>query len=107
MDIDYLIGINKKFGNGHLINRSSLEFALSARSKKIFGNLPYLLRALLIDHAFEDGNKRTAAYLLIEYCETYELTIEKERIIKTIRFIAGSNITDIEKIRSAIKYAVR
>ena len=102
-----LIFVNKKFGNGYLINSPSLEFALQKESSRVFGSLPEIMRALLVDHCFEDGNKRTAAFLLISFFENNRIPVNPERVVKTIREIAMKSPTSTEKIRSMIKYAAR
>jgi len=67
LTIETIVGINKKFHNGKLVNMPSLDFAVSAQSKtkNWLVQLTYLVRAILIDHSFEDGNKRTATALKI------------------------------------------
>jgi len=98
--------VNKKFGNGNLINEPSLDFALKSESNRIFGNLPHLIRALLADHCFEDGNKRTATFLIINFCEENHVPVKPERILKLVREIARASPKNIEKIRSKLKDAV-
>src|SRR3989304_6678628 len=61
-----LLRINHGFG-GNLRSDSSLDYALDKlESKKlgIYKKIAYLLRAILVDHPFSDGNKRTAAIFL-------------------------------------------
>jgi len=101
-----IVFINKKFASGVIIN-DSLDFAVKYQTNKIFGNLPHMLRALLADHAFEDGNKRTAAFILINYFEENNMVFSEERISKIIRRIAQTHPSSIEKIRSMIKYAIQ
>lgn len=98
--------INKKFARGNLINKSTLDFAVKAESARFMGNLPHLVRALLVDHCFEDGNKRTAAYLILKFCEENKISINQEKLIKSIWEISRSTPKSIEKIRSKIKYAI-
>ena len=101
------IFVNKKFGNGNLINEPTIDFALKKESRNIFGNLPDIIRALLVDHCFEDGNKRTAAFLFISFCEQNRIPVSSERIVKTMKEIAMKSPKGIEKIRSMLKYATR
>jgi len=100
-----MVFVNKKFANGTLIN-GSLDFAIKVKTDHMFGNLPHILRALLVDHSFEDGNKRTAAFLLINYCEENRVPCNEERVVKTIRRMAQTNPSEITKIRSMMKYAL-
>ena len=65
-----LIAISQEVGsNGKFHNESSLDFALSiAKQKKSWlYELCYIVRTLLVDHCFEDGNKRTAIIVIITY----------------------------------------
>ena len=102
-----IIFVNKKFGNGNLINENSLDFAVKSESNRIFGNLPHIVRALLVDHCFEDGNKRTATFLIVNFCEENRIPVRQEKVLKAVRTIASRNPKSIEKIRSVLKYATR
>ncbi|MEK6853955.1 MAG: Fic family protein, partial [Nanoarchaeota archaeon] len=70
-----LAEINKRFSSGKVINSSSIEFAESAvkRTKNWQEQAAYIIRAIVVDHAFEDGNKRTAAAYLSGLLETLKL----------------------------------
>lgn len=101
-----IIGINQEIGEGgNLRNESSLAFALSlGKDKKSWlYEVSYLLRSLLVDHAFEDGNKRTALALSILYVEDQGLLWDKERLVKTMHQIAKKNVKSIEQIGRMIK----
>ena len=103
------ISINIEIGsNGGFNNESSLEFALSiVRQKKSWlFELSYLVRSLLVDHVFQDGNKRTAATLIALYFEEKGLDYDKEKIIKAILQISRKNISDINKITRMIKNVI-
>ena len=66
-----LIRINKGFG-GNIHNESSLDFALGQQENNKFGEytkLAYLLRAILVDHAFQDGNKKTAMFVVYTFAD--------------------------------------
>ena len=63
-----MVGANQEIGcNGEFSNESSLDFALSIvkQKKSWLYELSYLVRSLLVDHIFQDGNKRTAASTII------------------------------------------
>jgi fido (protein-threonine AMPylation protein) len=96
--------INKKFSSGVVINKGSLDFALSAvfRSKDWQEQLAFVVRALLCDHIFEDGNKRTAAAYLIAVLEHLKYRFDPFKIDQLVLNIAKNNITDIKKIRRMI-----
>ena len=62
-----LIAINQEVGsNGKFHNEDSIDFALSIakQNKSWLYELSYIVRSLLVDHCFEDGNKRTAIIVL-------------------------------------------
>tara|TARA_Y100000310_G_scaffold345591_1_gene466998 strand:+ start:1041 stop:1370 length:330 start_codon:yes stop_codon:yes gene_type:complete len=96
-----LIRINQEIGeSGELNQNSSLSFALSLIKQKkswIF-ELSYLVRSLVIDHSFVDGNKRTAYLICTLYFEHNNRDYDDEKIVETIYKLAKNNITDINKI---------
>lgn len=106
---DGLIGINKRFANGNLINSSSIRFALSAirTTKDWIKQAAYLIRAIALDHPFEEGNKRTAAALLIYFMEAHKVAYDPYKVDRLIAEIASKNIKGIEQIRRKIKDAIR
>ena len=64
-----VIRINKGFG-GNLRSDSSLDFAFKMQENKKLGDykkLAYLWRAILVDHPFSDGNKRSGAFLFVDF----------------------------------------
>ncbi len=104
-----LIRINQEIGeNGNFHNESSLDFALSIikQKKSWLYELSYLIRSLLVDHVFEDGNKRTAMALLTTYLEDKKLEYDKDRMPKVFWNISKKNITDINKITRLIKSVI-
>ena len=104
-----LIGINQQIGcNGKIHNEASIDFALSIakQNKSWLYELSYTVRSLLVDHCFEDGNKRTAIITIITYFENNDLDYDKDRLIKAVLTIAKKNITDINKIMRMIKNAI-
>jgi prophage maintenance system killer protein len=106
--INEIININKKFANGNIVNKSSLEFALSAiKTKGWIDQVAYLVRALLIDHVFEDGNKRTAATIITVYFTEFEIGFDLQKIANIIIKIASQNINNVSKIKRMIKNVVR
>lgn len=91
-----IININKLIGaSGTLINKSSLEFALRASK-----NLPeHLVRSIVTDHAFEDGNKRTAFILLEDF---YDDMLDRNNLVAALVLIATEQIQDIGTIKQII-----
>lgn len=107
-----LIEINKRFDKGHVVNKSSLNFAISSskRSKDWITQLAYLVRAILIDHIFEEGNKRTATVLISSILEIHKVAYDPIKLDKLIVKIVTKNtknIIDIAIIRRLIKDAIR
>jgi prophage maintenance system killer protein len=103
-----VIRLNKLFHEGIIRNKSSLSFALSSiKNKGSLEQLSYLVRAIIVDHVFEDGNKRTAAVLITAYFTEFEIGFDKEKVTKLVLNIASKNITDINKIKRMIKNVIR
>ena len=103
-----LIGINQEIGsNGKFHNEDSLDFALSTvKHKGWLYELSYITRSLLVDHCFEDGNKRTAIVVITTYFKDNSLDYDKDKLIKIVWDIAKKNITDINKLMRMIKNAI-
>lgn len=103
-----IISLNLCIGEkGTLRSESSLEFALSSIvNKPWLFQAAYLARCLLVDHPFEDGNKRTALAVILIYFDYYETEYDKEKILKMVHTIAKKNIIDINKIMRMIKNAI-
>lgn len=100
---------NKCFSTGRLMNESSLEFAVEthAKSRNWLRSAAVLTRAILIDHVFEDGNKRTAAVVIMKLMELNKVKCNPEQIPKIIVKILTKNITNIKKIERYIKNGIR
>ncbi len=104
-----VIEMNKQFDKGILINESSLDFAFSniKHTKDWIKQLAYLVRAILIDHAFEEGNKRTASCLIMTILEMQKIAYDEHKVDVIVLEILKKNINDINKIRRIIKYVIR
>lgn len=101
-----IIRINQEIGEtGAFHNESSLDFALHIiRAKKSWlYELIYLVRSLLIDHVFHDGNKRTTFLLITLYFDDHKKGYDDQRIVNAVRKIARKNLTDINKIARELK----
>jgi prophage maintenance system killer protein len=100
-----IIGINQSFDTGNLRNEASLDFALaqSKRSISWTKSLAFLLRAILIDHAFEEGNKRTACALMIASVEMHDCIITEKTAVDITKRIILKNMTSIESIQRMIE----
>src|SRR3989338_10812123 len=106
MLVGELTAINKEFSSGRIMNKSSLEFAESAikRTKNWQEQAAYIIRAIVTDHPFEDGNKRTAAAYLTGLMETYKIPYDPFKIDKLVLTVA-KDAKSIDKIRRMIKNA--
>lgn len=104
-----IIEINKRFDKGVVVNKGSLDFTIKTleSTKDWVTQSAYLTRAILIDHIFEEGNKRTALAVLLAYFEANKKAYDIYRVEKVIIIIITKNITSIENIRRMIKNAVR
>ena len=104
-----VIEMNKQFDKGRLVNESSLDFAFSnlQDTKDWLKKSAYLTRAILIDHVFEEGNKRTAALLIRSILEMQNLAYDPQKIDALVITILKKNITDVNEIKRLIKNAIR
>ena len=75
-----LLRINEGFG-GNLRNDASLDFAIDIQENQKFGEYKkrtYLMRAILVDHPFSDGNKRTATFLALAFAEQNKKQVDRD-----------------------------
>ena len=102
-----VVEINKLFDKGRIVNEGSLDFAISStkKTKDWVTQLAYFLRVVVVDHAFEEGNKRTAAALFVTYCKANKKAYDIYKIDIIIRDLIQKRISDISKIRRMIKNA--
>jgi len=100
-----IIAFNQKFAGGIFENESSLDYALAHFKQNIAWTkkIAYLIRSIIIDHVFEEGNKRTACAVLLFYIEDKGFCIEEKKAINIIKRIVLKNITSINKIRGIIE----
>ena len=109
IDKEDLLRINRGFG-GSLRNDASLDFAIDMQENKKLGDykkLAYLMRAILVDHPFSDGNKRTAMYLALKFTEGSSMQVDRDLLIHQLVSIAKKNITEIKNIEWRLKNAIR
>jgi prophage maintenance system killer protein len=103
-----LIRINAGFG-GHLRNDASLDFALKEQDNLKLGDykkLAYLFRAILVDHPFSDGNKRTAMFLALAFADEAHKEVDRDLLLHHILSIASKNLTQIRAIEERLKNAI-
>ena len=104
-----IVSINMEFDKGELMNESSLNYALnvSKRTNSWIKQLAHLVRAILVDHAFKDANKRTTAVLIATYLDINNYNYNPEEINKLIIKIIKKNITNINEIERLIENVIR
>ena len=104
-----IISINQEFSNGRVNNEASLDFALSyaKNSDNWTKALAYLVRAINLDHVFEDGNKRTAALLIKAYAEYEGHQVYKDKVVKLIKEIAVNKTQSIKRMEDMIQDAIK
>lgn len=100
-----IIVINQEFNTGKLMNEGSLDFAIgmTKKSKNWLKSTAILTRAILIDHVFEDGNKRTTAAVILTYLDMNNFNYNEDKLGQIIITMLKKNITDIRKIERLIK----
>lgn len=103
-----MVMINRNFADGTIVNKSSLLFALEQanNSGSWLRACAYLVRAVLIDHTFDEGNKRTSAGIIVGFFQDQQLAFHPEIVAETITVILKKNITSITTIERLIKYAI-
>ena len=101
--------MNQEIGeDGTFANEASLDFALSVlkERKSWLYNLAYLVRSILIDHVFKDGNKRTAYTLIRTVLEQQSMVNDKQKIYVGVLTITKKNIINTTKIMRVIKNGI-
>ena len=103
-----LLRINHGFG-GNLRSDSSLDFAFDRMINKklgVYKKLAYLYRAILVDHSFSDGNKRTAAFVAFAFAKENNKQVNRDLLLHHIVSIAKKNIHEIRNIEYRLKNAI-
>lgn len=103
-----IITINKLYDEGNIINNSSLEFALAEanKSKSWLRSCSVLVRAVLIDHVFEEGNKRTAAAIITGFFADNNVLYDPDKVSGGITKILMKNMTNLVNIERVILDAI-
>tara|TARA_Y100000034_G_C6895535_1_gene412776 strand:+ start:625 stop:960 length:336 start_codon:yes stop_codon:yes gene_type:complete len=104
-----LLRINKGFG-GNLRSDSSIGFAIEKQDDKKLGEykkLAYLMRSILVDHPFSDGNKRTAMFFALNFAVENKKQIDTDLLLHQLVSIAKNNIIDIRQIEWRLKNGIR
>ena len=104
-----IIRINKEFGGG-LRSDASLDFAIQQQSNNKMGSykkLAYLWRAILVDHPFIDGNKRTAMFVALAFANEEKKEADRDLLLHHNLSITSRNITNIRQIEWRLKNAIK
>lgn len=102
---DEILKINKKLG-GNLSRTGSLDYALDIikhEKRNPYKKVAYLVRAIIVDHPFIDGNKRTALEVIIKELYKENIVCDIKKLTKTIVKIAKNNINSIIKIERMLR----
>jgi len=102
---DEIIKINKLLG-GNLSRDGSLDYAVDVANKEKrnpYKKLAYLVRAIIVDYPFTDGNKRTALEIIVKELYKYKIRCNTEKLAKAITKIAKKNIHQIIKIERILR----
>lgn len=104
-----IIALNQEFEDGSIHNEASLDFSLgyAKKTENWTKALAFLVRAILLDHVFEEGNKRTAALLVKAYSEYEGHKTYDDKIVKLVKEIILRKISSIRRIEEMIKDAVK
>jgi len=104
-----IIELNKQFHTGHVINEGSLDYAVqtTARSRNWLRTAAVMSRIILVDHVFEDGNKRTAAAVIMLLMELSKLEYYPEKIPYVVVYISKKSFTNIKELERCIKNGLR
>ena len=104
MKLSALIEINKIFSDGKLLNKSGIDFAFSVieKSKDWQYNLTHLLKAIICEHAFLNGNKRTGAALVLYFFNKNNILYDNNLIVKAVINIAKLKKPNDKKIQCEI-----
>lgn len=100
-----IIGINKKFESGKMVNEGELDFIISKlKSKRLKGDLKKDLASLagilwfeiITNHPFLDGNKRTATGSMLYFLgqNNYILKVKENNLIYLSLKIANNDIPE-------------
>lgn len=104
-----IIALNQQFDQGRMLNESSLDFSLSycKKTENWTKALAFLVRAILLDHVFEEGNKRTAALLIETYAQFEGYETYEDRVVKLIKSIMMRRTISIKRIEEMIQDAIK
>jgi len=103
-----LLRINERFG-GTLRSSSSVDFAIEMQKNlklSFYTKLAYLWRAILVDHPFTDGNKRTAVFLAYSFADENKKQVNRDLLVYQSISIAKNNIINVRQIAWRLKTCI-
>mgnify|MGYP001564793370 CR=1 FL=1 len=100
-----IIALNAEFDKGVVVNESGLDLAADAsqKSRNWLTAAALLIRAVLIGRVFVGGNKRTAAVIIMLYCELNGLLYDGQKAANVVVNILKKNITEIKTIERMVR----
>jgi len=104
-----VLKINYGFG-GNLRSDGSLDFTIEIQENAKLGDykkLAYLWKAILVDHPFSDGNKRTAMFFALNFAEEKGKRIDRDLLLHHAISIAKNNVIDIKQIEWRLKNGIK
>ena len=104
-----IVRINEEIGEtGGFGNEGSLDYVISVlkHKKPWLYELGHFVRALCVDHAFRDGNKRTALAIVLLYFDEKSIDSDKQRLVHAIHRISKNNVKSVNEIGRLIKSAI-
>ena len=103
-----IVSLNRLFSSGLVVNKGSLSAALSEGiDKNRAQQVALLVRALVVDQVFKDGNKRTAAAIIIAYFTELDVRFDQRAVVRLVLLLSKEKISHISRIQGMIEYAVR
>jgi prophage maintenance system killer protein len=103
-----IIALNADLDTGRVVNSSSLDYAIATmrKNKNWRKACALIVRAILIDHVFEDGNKRTASAVIAIYLEMNGFDFNQDKVNQVVVKVLKNNITNTETIERLIHDAI-
>lgn len=100
-----VIKINTKIAGGKLINPSNLRYDLeqAQHAKTLFRKQAHVVRGIIVGHSFHDGNKRTAAKIVMTDFGRADYQCDEETLSKGLRRISASQTNNIQIIEAKLR----
>lgn len=94
---------------GEFSNESSLDFTLDLTKHKRnwLYEVSYIVRSLLVDHVFQDGNKRTSLLVMSYYFEENKKKYDQQALLNLITKISRKTIRSPVTIARLINHVIQ